>query len=286
MARILIVGCGRLGIMVGDQLLRQGHEVTGLRRHPEQLPQGFFAVAADITDPASLAGLARQCFDYVLVATTAGEFNDQAYRRVYVEGLGHLLAALSKPIKRLFLVSSTSVYHQSAGEWVDEASVTQPSSFSGVRQLEAEALAQESSIPVTVIRFSGIYGPGRYRLIEQVLHGQGASGELYTNRIHIDDCSAVICHLLALSERGDEGDDQLYVATDHLPVTMLTIKQWLAVQLGVEGGTLSAASVANRRSSKKLSNSKLLATGYRFLYPSYLEGYSQVLEGWRQQHRL
>lgn len=284
MANILMVGCGQLGQQMGLSLIDSGHHITALRRNPAGLPAAFTPFAADVTQRSSLTGLAALAFDYVIVTLTAGEFSDQAYKRVYVDGLANVLAVLGEAKilpKRLFLASSTSVYHQVEGEYVDELSATEPQTFSGRRQLEAEQEAINSPIPTTVVRFSGIYGPTRFRLIEQVLAGEGGSYALYTNRIHVLDCSGFVCHLLAIDQH--TADNQLYIATDSTPVTMGVIKQWLAEQLGVDPTTLTV-STNGRRGSKRIGNNKMLATGYSLRYPSYKIGYAEVVKAWQAKH--
>ncbi|CAH0993129.1 hypothetical protein SIN8267_03268 [Sinobacterium norvegicum] len=284
MARVLLVGCGRLGLAVAKLLHKKDHSVTGLRRDISQLPDYITGISADITKPKTLQQLQLMTFEYIVVATTAGEFNDAAYRRTYVDGLANLLAAIAGPVKRLFLVSSTSVYHQCDGSVVDEQSATLPNHFSGCRQLEAETIANNGPIASTVVRFSGIYGPGRYRLIEQVLNHQGGSSELFTNRIHIDDCAAILVFLLSQCEN-KKSVDSVYIGTDSSPVTMAEIKNWLAVMLGVDKNDLIAAKDGARRSSKKISNNKLLALGYHFKYPDYKSGYGPVVKNWLDKNK-
>src|SRR5690606_39452049 len=107
----------------------------------------------------------------VYYIATPDRFDDDAYRLAYVEGLRNLLDALGRrqqAPRRLVLISSTAVYGQLNGEWVDEDSPTEPNSFSGRRMLESEQLALSSGIPSTILRFGGIYGPGRERMLTTV----------------------------------------------------------------------------------------------------------------------
>src|SRR4029077_5055024 len=112
-------------------------------------------------------------------------------------GLQRLLAALeASRVRRVFFTSSTAVYAQHDGQWVDEDSETAPTNFSGVRLLEAEALLRRCPLPSTVLRCSGIYGPGRTRLIDSVRQGTALASDRFTNRIHRDDVAGAIAHLL------------------------------------------------------------------------------------------
>jgi nucleoside-diphosphate-sugar epimerase len=278
MANILIVGCGDIGIPLAGQLSSAGHHVWGLRRST-QLAAPIQTIRADVCRPETLQGLAELAVDYVVVTLTPAGFTDQAYQSVYVDGLKNLLAALADPvaIKRLIFVSSTSVYAQGDGQWVTEDSATEASSFSGRRLLEAEQLLADSKVSHSVVRFAGIYGPGRNRLIEQVksLQGCAPTPELFTNRIHRDDCVGVLAHLISMDQQG-QPLQRCYIGVDSEPVPLWTVKQWLAEQLGVDTSQLSRQQ-EHRRSSKRCSNQRLLASGYQLLYPGYQQGYAQVI---------
>jgi nucleoside-diphosphate-sugar epimerase len=277
-SKCLIVGCGDIGVALAKILLAEGCEVWGLRRDCTDLPDCIHGIAADVSRIDTLEPLRSLSFDFVLVTLTPGAFNDSAYQQVYVKGLRNLLAVLNpEKLQRLFYVSSTSVYHQCDGDWVDEDSLVRPSSFSGRRLLEAEALLTSSGLATTVIRFAGIYGPGRNRLIEQVSNGQGCpeSPPLYTNRIHRDDCVGFLAHLLRLQWQG-QALQTCYIGVDNEPVTMWELKQWLAQQLGIATGQLLQES-PTRRNSKRCRNRRMLASGYRLLYQGYRQGYGALL---------
>lgn len=275
---ILIVGCGDIGTMLGLQLASEGHRVWGLRRSG-QLPEPLNTLNADVTDSASLACLAPLRFDYVVVTLTPGEFSDQRYQAVYVDGLSNMVAALNDQdaIKRLFFVSSTSVYHQNDGQWVDETSAAEAKTFSGQRLLEAEQVAASCGIPHCIVRFAGIYGPGRRRLIEQVKAGQGCqpSPPLFTNRIHRDDCVGFLAHLIML-DCTQQALANCYIGVDSEPVTLWEVKSWLAEQLDIDINRLNSGG-ETRRNSKRCSNARLLATGYSLRYGGYRQGYGELL---------
>lgn len=277
---MLIVGCGDIGIPLAAALAGLGAEVWGLRRRVARLPAFIHPLAADVTDPRSLSVLADLEFDYVVLTLTPAAFSPRGYAAVFEQGVAHLLEALGeqKRLRRLLHVSSTSVYHQRHGEWVDEHSPTQPDTFSGRSLLRAEQLLASAAAPLTVVRFAGIYGPGRRRLIEQVRSGQGCPQlpVLYTNRIHRDDCVGFLLHLLRRDDAGD-GCEALYLGVDSEPASMWDVKYWLAQQLGVELNPETAAT-PNRRSSKRCSNQRMLNSGYQLLYPDFRRGYHSVLK--------
>jgi nucleoside-diphosphate-sugar epimerase len=250
-----------------------------LRRHIDAVNAPIEWIQADITRAESLAVLRERNFDYVVVATSAGEFSQQRYQQVYVEGLQNVLAALLKSPKRLILVSSTSVYHQQQGEWVDELSATQAAGFAGQAQLDAEALLLASHINSTVVRFAGIYGPGRNRLIQQVIAGEGCSLDppLYSNRIHRDDAAGLIAYLLDQDCRGVKLES-CYLGVDSCPAPLAEVKQWIAGQLGFTKDHLSCSQQNSRRTSKRCSNQRIRDLGYQLIYPDYRSGYLPLLE--------
>ncbi|GHE21180.1 NAD(P)-dependent oxidoreductase [Halomonas urumqiensis] len=278
----MILGCGDIGMVLGGRLLEAGHRVVGARRNVKALEgSGIEAVAADFSDPATLATLPDA--DVLVYVASADRFEEDAYRAAYPAGLKAVLAEFAsrdRTPRHVFFVSSTSVYAQREGEAVDEASPAEPTGFSGILMCEAEEALIQHSLPGSVVRFSGIYGPGRDRLIRQVGEGRiaAASPTMYTNRIHRDDCAGVLAHLIGLAlADADEPLHDLYLASDCEPAPLHEVMTWLAKQLKVEA-TETIQSPLRRRASKRCDNSRLLDSGYVFRYPSYREGYAHVLK--------
>jgi nucleoside-diphosphate-sugar epimerase len=255
--------------------------VWGLKRHPVTLPATIVPIAADLRERASLAAL-PPALDYIFYTAAADGFNEASYRAAYVEGVNNLLSALQtagqKP-QRIVFTSSTAVYGQREGEWVDEASPAEAMSFSGRCLREGEALLRHSPYAVTIVRFGGIYGPGRTRLIDSLREGTATCVErppLYTNRIHRDDCAAILQHLMNLLNPAE-----LYLGVDDNPAPQCEVLRWLAQRLGVpgpQGVTVATPTEASLRGNKRCSNKRLRESGYRFLYPSYKEGYGAMLK--------
>nr|WP_298059460.1 SDR family oxidoreductase [uncultured Halomonas sp.] len=279
---VLIIGCGDIGINLGRELLDEGHKVIGLRRNVEALKgTGIKPLALDLNslDEADAKRLPQA--DYVVYTVSADYFEESAYQSAYPEGLKRVLKVMEQhktPPRRVFFVSSTSVHGQQEGEVVNEESPTGSTSFSGTLMCEAEQALLNHSLPGTVIRFSGIYGPGRDRLIHQVAEGRVAAitPVIYSNRIHRDDCTGIIAHLVRYQESGHSLAD-IYLGSDCEPVTMHNVMMWLAQQLKVEA-TETMQSPLRRRASKRCDNQRILDTGYQFRFPSYREGYAQVLK--------
>lgn len=288
MARILIAGCGDVGAVLGRNLHAAGHEVWGLKRQPADLPPAIQPLAADLTDPATLTRL-PPALDYVVYSAAAAGFGEAQYRAAYATGVRNLLHALhqsdQRP-RRLLFASSTSVYAQHRGEWVDEDSPAEAAGFSGRCIRAGEQLAWDSPWPAIAVRFGGIYGPGRTRLIDSVRDGAATRSAvpIYTNRIHRDDCARALEHLIELPN-----PERLYVAVDDEPAPLDEVLCWLATQLGVPAPPLAPQSplkpgaeadgnaALRLRASKRCRNARLRASGFRFRYPSYRDGYAALL---------
>lgn len=276
--RILIAGCGDVGTALGLELAAQGCEVVGLRRRAEPLPAPLRTVRADLTDPASLEALPRGVHA-VVYSAAADAFSEAAYRAAYSDGLQALLDILrrrdERP-RRLIFVSSTAVYAQADGSWVDEDSPAAPVSFSGRCLLAGERAALGAGFAACVVRFGGIYGPGRTRLIARVREGAPCTDPppLWTNRIHREDCAGVLRHLLMR-----ETAAPLYLGVDCQPAPECRVMDWIAARLGLPRPRRAPGSqgAGPRRANKRCDNRRLLACGYRFRYPTFREGYAQVL---------
>lgn len=275
--KLLIIGCGDIGQRLAQQLDPQRYRITGLRRHPPaDLPYLNYQ-AADVTQAGQLDALFnRETYDVIVISMTPAERSDAGYARAYVQTCRHLVAALQQHQRKprlLVFISSTAVYGQNDGSWVDEQSPTEPESFSGKRLLEAEDVIRASEFTHCILRLSGIYGPGRNRLIEQVKQQRASASPHYTNRIHADDCAGAIAHLIELQRQQPLAD--VYLATDSAPTPMIDVVSWIAAQLDI--GTFISDTASNERGNKKLSNKRLLDSGYQLQYPDFKAGYKKLL---------
>ncbi len=278
MSTFLLAGFGSLAAELGAKLCESGHEVWGLRRDAARILPPVKPIAGDLCAPQTLGDVPLD-IDYLVYTATPGAFEDGAYERAYVQGLKNLLAlwkGANMRERRLLYVSSTSVYGQQCGEVVNEDSATQPRGFSGKRLLEGERVALSSSWRASIVRFGGIYGPGRTRLIDRARAGASCreSPPLFTNRIHQDDCVGVMHHVLQLP-----APDTIYVAVDNESAPQCVVMDWLAQRLAAPTPVRIAASdTANRGpGSKRCDNSRLRASGYNFIYPTFREGYADML---------
>lgn len=278
---VLIAGCGDVGSRLATQLLDFGWEVHGLRRNVARLPDGVIGVAGDLFNKDCPATWPIGAVDYLVYCAAATDHDEAGYRAAYIQGLQHVLEWLNdygQAPKRLVFVSSSSVYGQQNGEWVDETSSAVAAGYSGQVMLEAEQLALNSGFPASVVRLTGIYGPGREWLLTQVRRGYRVVTEppLYGNRIHVDDAAGLMAFLLEADHR-DVALDDVYIGVDDAPAPLADVVAWLREYLGVTEWADDAS--VRRTGSKRCSNARAKALGWTPKYPSFREGYAAILEG-------
>lgn len=276
---LMIAGCGDVGGRLGQQLSAAGWTVYGLRRSVALLPQGIRPVAGDLQADACPAAWPSEPLDYLVYCAAATDHDEAGYRAAYVDGLRRVLDWLAQQgqrPKRLLFVSSSGVYGQQHGDWVDENSPAEADSYSGRIMREAEQLALNSGLPASLVRLTGIYGPGREWLLKQVRQGYRVVSEppLYGNRIHVDDAAGLLAYLLQADARGVALDD-CYIGVDDRPAPLHEVVAWLREQLDVSHW--SEQSTVRRSGSKRCSNARARALGWAPQYPSYREGYRAIL---------
>ena len=285
---ILFVGCGDLGNRAGSRLLAAGWQVSGLRRDPARLPAGFHGIAGDYTKPGTLDFIARLAPDYVVATFNPSERSEEGYRQGFIGGARNLLTGLAGHRPKVILtVSSTRVYAERDGGWVDESSALEQDEPRAVAMVAAEQALLTSSQRVCAIRFGGIYGASAGRLLQRIRRGELSPRQpgRYGNRIHRDDCAGFLCHLLECADRGAELAP-VYNGVDDLPEAQFEVESWLAAAAGVQAQSalspeLLAQKTPESRSPahKRCSNRLLHASGYQLLYPDYRSGYGAVLAG-------
>lgn len=258
--QIAILGAGDLGRRVAQLRALAGDAVTTLRRRPVAMPDGVLAVAGDLTHEDALKRLPAAP-DWLVFCATPDARTEAAYRRLYVDGLARACAVL-KP-KRCLFVSSTAVYGQNAGEWVDESSPAVADTFNGrmLREAERQNLMHTGN---RVLRLSGITGPGRNMLVNKALLGEGIANA-WTNRIHIADAAGALSHLLDLPD-----PEPLWIASDDEPAPQLAVVNWIRAGHGLPVLPEFDAAPSGRR----VANARLKASGWQPEFPSYRQSYA------------
>ncbi len=287
---VLILGCGYVGLELGRELTEADEQVVGVRRSHSGIEAieeaGFRGIQADITDADALSTLPDA--ETVIFAASSGGRGAEAAREIYVEGQQAALAEFAdredSPDRYLY-TSSTGVYGDHDGNWVDEETPLDPTTEKTEVLVEAEdvALDPPGEMNGTVARLAGIYGPDRYRLQRYI---EGPVTEGFLNMIHRDDIAGAIAYLLA----EDAGRGEAVLVVDNEPVQKWEFADWLAEECGVESPPkrtteerlsedgLSEAAKRRIQTSKRCRNNKLRELGYEFTYPTFREGYRDRIE--------
>ncbi len=262
---VVVAGAGDVGGRLAARLAAEGTEVLALRRRPrETSPDGVRGLQVDLVSGEGLSALPRQAAALVFCAAP-DQRDETAYHALYVDGLARLLATCDAA--RVLFVSSTAVYGEHRGEWVDENTAAQPVAFNGRVLRQAERLL-EGRAGASCLRLSGLYGPGRTSLIRRALTGDPGSRR-WGNRIHVEDAAAALAHLLAL-----DAPAPLYLGSDDHPALDTDVLAWLretAGQLPV------AAPTHGPTQGRRVRNAALRATGWALAYPDYQAGYRPLL---------
>ena len=289
LVRVLIIGCGYVGLPLGAELVRQGHQVEGIRRTPgsERILRDaeIKPRIIDITQSTELAQLAPE-YDWVVNCVSSSRGGVEDYEAVYVQGTRNLIEWLTPtPPKKFVYTSSTSVYGQTDGSIVEETSPTDPQAEIAKILVAAENLllqaAQIINFPAIILRIAGIYGPGRGYWFKQYLKGEAiieGKGERILNMIHRDDVVGAIIAALKNAQSGE-----LYNAVDDEPVRQIEFFQWLSERLGKPlPQSLPEERIAVRKrelTSKRVSNRKLKQElGYTLEYPTFRQGYAAEVQ--------
>jgi nucleoside-diphosphate-sugar epimerase len=271
---VLLAGAGDLCLRTGKLLLDQGHRVWALRRHPPGGDtSGVQWLAGDLTRKETLRHVPRH-ISHVLYAPTPDRHDQAHYRAVFVHGMQNLLESLdTAALRRFVFVSSSAVYGDQAGNWVDECTPAAPSGFSGATLIEAEQWLRQASDSAVVLRLAGLYGPGRLRLVARLQQGAATvpgHAVHWANRIHIDDAARAAAHILTLPSPLD-----CYIGADGTPHRIDELYDAIAKMAGAPRPARSVKKVGT--GSKRLCNARLLASGFSLRWPDAIEGYRALL---------
>lgn len=270
----LIIGCGYLGQRVAKLWLAQGRRVVALTRTraSELSALGIDPIIGDVlTPPDNLP-----CVDTVLYAVGLDRTSGRSFREVYVDGLRRVLDALPAP-RRFIYVSSTSVYGQTDGSWVNESSQTEPLEENGRIVLEAESLLRARLPEAIILRLAGIYGPGRMIRRAAIEKGEPLVGDFdkRINLIHVEDGARVV---LAAEAKGKPG--ATYLVSDGQPVTRREFYTYMAKLLGVLPPVFKLEpSSSGDPIDRRIANRKMMEElAVELAYPNYREGLRASLD--------
>ena len=267
MPRVLIAGCGHVGEATALLFQKSGWEVEGWTRSSESATKlsalPFVVRAVDIADRDQVLSASGK-FDRIIHCASSGGGGASEYRRVYLEGARNLLDVFSGT--PLLFTSSTSVYAQRDGSWVNESDPAEPLHESGriLRQTE-ELVLDRGGI---VARLAGIYGPGRSFLLQQLLADKAVidpKHDRFVNQVHRDDIAAA---LFLLVQRGAA---EIYNVVDDQPILLSDCYQWLARELHRPAPLTGLTPKTRKRgdSNKRVSNKKLRGLGWAPKYGTF-----------------
>ncbi len=267
MKSVFIVGCGDIGERIAGLCHKRNVIIAGLVCNVESVKRlqqaDIEPIQADLaTDDLDTLPTTAATVFYLAPPPSEGE-SDPLIRR--------FLAAISTqtlPEKLVFL-STTAVYGDCQGKWINETHPVSPQTARGRRRLDAEQAVQEWSVstgvPMVILRIGGIYGSGRLP-VERIKKGLPILHEAespYTNRIHQDDL-AQVC--IAAAERGKPGG--VYNVSDGQPGTMSRYFKDIAqvynlpmppeISLEEAQQVMSAGMLSYLKESRRLDNRKML----------------------------
>ncbi|WP_194762561.1 sugar nucleotide-binding protein [Microbacterium sp. UFMG61] len=263
--RTLLVGCGKIGVRLGERILAGGGEVTAIRRNAAGLPTGFRTIAADLEKP-----LAQELpeFDSVVI-TLPPSRADSERGSIYPLALPAIADALPSMPSRVVFVSSTRVFEGRPGpDPLTEQDAPATTSAGGAALVEGEDLAREL-LGATVVRPAGIYGPGRDSLIRRVRAGDAIDATRRTNRIHETDVVRLLEVLLRAA-----APPALVHGVDREPVALGDVAAFIAAELGVATPPALDPPVGG---GTVLDGSLLLALLGELEYPTFREGYAEMV---------
>jgi nucleoside-diphosphate-sugar epimerase len=267
---LLIFGCGYLGMQVAKLAIERGENVYGVTRSraDDLRSHGITPILGDVTAPIDFSIIGNESVD-VVYCVGLDRKAGKSMREVYVDGLRNVLTSGLK-FHRFLYVSSTGVYGHTGGEWIDETADTKPFEESGKIVLEAEQLLRQLATNSIILRFAGIYGPGRVLRKESLLRGEpvGGNAAKFINLIHVDDGADAVFTALA-----SQVDGSTHNISDGNPPTRGEFFAETARLLGAPAPVFlddALPTEANRRIRPGLFSTNLR-------YPTFREGLAHAL---------
>lgn len=277
--RVLIVGFGYLAQQLTRLLQHHHHIVWGIKRSSvlqDTRTRMLFKAIHDLK-PGDLPEV-----DFVIYCPHPDKPTAAAHKSLYLDDLKHLIQLYSQKessLPRRFIhISNCAIYDRHGGEWVDESTPCQPKDRAMQIRLQSEELAKTMPFPCTVLRLSGIYGPNRHYLLDQLVDRNAhiCFKPQYSNRIHIVDAARAIYHVMHLRQHED-----LYLLTDSEPTPINTIVAWLSSVTGIKLPTAhrkESDDAGDQGCNMRINNSRLLHTGFNFEYRNYHQGFLAILQ--------
>lgn len=275
-ARVLIIGLGYLGQQLNAHLQQLGYHTSAIKRQYIESPHTNLI----FKDILTLHDTDLIDVDFIVYCPSSNERTPSAYQKIYAHGI-HIVSSIYAKRQhqpRLIYISSSRVFAPSYGHWVDEDSPVNTQDPLAVPLLDGEAIAHRSGLEAIVVRCSGIYGPSRHPILNALKQGNASlcHSPRFSNRIHVNDCARAIIHLMTLHQ-----PHNLYIASDSMPTPNHTIATWLSEKIHIDLPPHIPSHNPPPINNKKLSNARLISCGFQFQYPSYQQGFTEILNAQR-----
>ncbi len=282
---LLVIGCGYLGMRIARRARALGWTVRMLTRDAERArswaAEGYEPITGDVMLPESLASLPKT--GTVVYAVGYDRTSGHSLNDVYVRGLANVVDRVAATASKFVYVSSTGVYGQNDGQWVDEDAVCEPTREGGQACLAAEKMLACSAVAkrLACLRLAGLYGPGRLPMRAILDSDQPIALPVngYLNLIHVEDAADVVWAALDFQEL-----PRTWNVSDGVPVIRREYYAEMARQLGVPVpqfvAPAAAVSAAERaQADKRVSNRRMLRDlSVELRFPSYREGLADCLK--------
>jgi len=274
--RLLIVGCGKLGQKVGLFAKDMPLDLIGFKRK-KITSTNLKILEQDIFEESFFDKVKKFSPHFIIYCLSSDSPSEKSYQKNYVDGLKQAIASTKyiKNFQHLFFISSTSVYGENSGQFVDEFSETVPENYRGVILLEAERLMESVDFNYTVLRLSGIYGSGRNYMINLSKEiSSWPEFDRWTNRVNEEDAAYFIVFLLNQC-LNNEVPEKLYLLTDNEPVRLYDLLNWIRQRLNLNENIKPNL---GHVSGKRLRSSIIPSLQFEYKYPSYKLGYKKLIQ--------
>ncbi len=273
---VLIVGCGKLGIKIGENLNEQ-FNIVGIKRKSVDDYNDFRMIYLDVFDPLFDKTLKSIDPKYVVYAVSADDQSPLSYKNAYFDGVKKSIRSISDnctQFKHLFFISSTRVYGSQSNILLTESTIPKPHEFGGKALYDGELLVANSDLSATTLRLSGIYGAQRTHLVkiakEQPLWPEK---NRWTNRIHDEDIVNFISHLLNKLENNCL-IETLYLLTDNKPAKLFDVLNFIRSSVGLNSLDVNKFDSVEGKQLKSITTKQ---AGFIFKYPDYKSGYRSII---------
>lgn len=264
---ILFIGYGKTSQRVAKHLFGQGHQITTISQSPKTDP---FANHL-IQDVHQLDLSQIPPVDWVYVLLSPQQSTAEAYQHTYLNSVQPIVQALADhPVQRIVVVSSTRVYGEHAGEYVDDETSIQPPDAQAeiLHQMELAWLAAYPG-QVTIIRPTGIYGSSVSRMCKLAQQTQHYPNIHYSNRIHVEDLARFLAFLTQLAQPA-----QSYIVSNNQSIPLHEVIVWFQQQLGLPLLSLTSSGLSGR----KIYASRMLTSGFQLQHPDCFQDYLVQLQ--------